>query len=152
VRPLLLAVLGVVAVAAAFRIGGFWWFDGLAATRARYAAGIASRRPYEAFLVSNLACVAIVTGPAVAAGITRLRDTRVWLLVGSALVAVLLADLSGMSKGEVERIWLPFAVWMLPAAGALARDGTNVVVTIRRWLLVQCVVALLLQTSVRTPW
>ena len=99
---------------------GFWWFDGLAATRARYLAGIASRRPYEAFLLADLACVALVTGPAVAAGLARLRDAGLVLLVGGALAAVVVADLSGMAKGEVERIWLPFTVWLLPAAGALA--------------------------------
>jgi hypothetical protein len=39
----------------------------------------------------------------------RLRDRQLWLLVGAALTAVLLADVSGLSKAEVERIWLPFA-------------------------------------------
>ena len=31
----------------------------------------------------------------------------------------LLADLSGLSKAEVERIWLPFAVWIVAGAPAL---------------------------------
>jgi len=39
-------------------------------------------------------------------------------LVFATLVAVLLADASGLSKAEIERIWLPFAVWL--AAGAAA--------------------------------
>ena len=44
---------------------------------------------------------------------------RLWLLVGGGLAAVAIADLSGMSKGEVERIWLPFLPWVLLAAAAL---------------------------------
>ena len=149
-RPLVLAALGGFAVLAAFAIAGFWWFDGLAATQQRYAAGIASRRPYEVFVFANLAALAIVTGPAVAVGLTRLRDARVWWLVGGVVAAVVLADLSGMSKGEVERIWLPFAVWLLPAAGALTARGEPR--RVRRWLALQCAVALLVQVGVRTPW
>ncbi len=45
----------------------------------------------------------------------RLRDPRLWLLVGGGLAAIALADLSGMSKGEVERIWLPFVPWIAVA-------------------------------------
>jgi len=50
-----------------------------------------------------------------------------WLSLAAA-VTVLAADLSGLSKAEVERIWLPFAVWLLVATAHLpARD--------RRWWL-----------------
>jgi len=150
VRPLVLAAMGGVAVVAVFAAAGFWWFDGLVATQQRYAAGIASRRPYEVFVVGNLAALAIATGPAVAVGLARLRNARVWWLVGGAVAAVMLADLSGMSKGEVERIWLPFAVWLLPAAGALTARGEPRLV--RRWLALQCACALLVQVGVRTPW
>jgi len=154
VRPVLLAVAGGGAVLLLFAAAGFWWFDGLAATRHHYVAGIASRRPYEVFVVANLAALAIATGPAVAAGLARLRGAPVAWLVSGAVAAVALADLSGMSKGEVERIWLPFAVWLLPAAGALAardrtRTGTR---TVERWLAAQCALALLVQGGVRTPW
>ena len=36
----------------------------------------------------------------------------VLLLVGATTVVVALADASGMSKAEVERIWLPFVPWL----------------------------------------
>jgi hypothetical protein len=158
IRPLVLGVGGACAVLAAFALGGFWWFTGLAATRSRYAAGIASRRPYEAFLIANLACVAVATGPAVAAGLARLRASGPRLLVCGALGAIALADVSGMSKGEVERIWLPFTVWLLPAAGAVAltrdRGGHDVFDerSAQRWLAAQCGLALVVQVLVRTPW
>jgi methylthioxylose transferase len=53
--------------------------------------------------------------------------------------------LSGFSKGEVERIWLPFMPWLLLAAGT----SDNTVVP---WCLVQAGWAILIQVGVRTPW
>ncbi|MEU5941097.1 hypothetical protein ABZ807_18300 [Micromonospora sp. NPDC047548] len=50
------------------------------------------------------------------------------LLPAAAALAVVGADLSGMSKAEVERIWLPFAVWLLVAAAHLPAPA-------RRWWL-----------------
>lgn len=154
-RPLLFAAAAALAVAGAFAAAGFWWPDGLVATRQAYVAGVASRRPYGYFLVANLAAFALVTGPAAAVALTRLRparpadtDTasprRLWLLVGGALLAVVLADLSGLSKGEVERIWLPFVPWVLAATALLGPS--------RIWLGLQAGAALAVAVSVRTPW
>ncbi|MEU9739430.1 hypothetical protein AB0E12_09610 [Micromonospora chersina] len=50
------------------------------------------------------------------------------LLPAAAALAVAAADLSGMSKAEVERIWLPFVVWLLVAAAHLPPPA-------RRWWL-----------------
>jgi hypothetical protein len=58
--------------------------------------------------------------------------------------AMLVADLSGMSKAEVERIWLPFAVWTCLACAELPRP--------RRWLAAQAVVALLVNHLLLTVW
>ena len=145
--PILFAAAGALAVFALFALAGFWWFDGLAATRERYFAGVASRRPYLEFLLVNLACFLIALGPALAVALGRLRDRRLWLLVGAALVAVAIAGLSGMSKGEVERIWLPFAVWVLPAAAVLGLGSRG-----SRWLALQVVFTIGLQTLARSPW
>ncbi len=143
-RPLLIAAAAALAVAGVFAAAGFWWPDGLGATRTAYVAGVAGRRPYGYFLVANLAAFALVAGPAAAVAVTRLRPGRMGLLVGGALLAVVLADLSGLSKGEVERIWLPFAPWVL-AATALLGGG-------RGWLGLQAGAAVALAVSVRTPW
>jgi hypothetical protein len=131
-------------VFAAFLAAGFNWLEGLDATRELYSAGVASRRPYGDFLVIDLAAFALAVGPAAAAGLGRLRDQRVWLLAGAALVALAVADLSGMSRGETERIWLPFAPWMLIAAAALRGA--------RGWLTAQVALGLMLQAGVRSPW
>jgi methylthioxylose transferase len=83
------------------------------------------------------------TGPAVPPGPTG-RPGPAALLVGAALAALLLADLSGMSKGEVERIWLPFVVWLVPLAALLDRR--------RGWLLAQAALALAVNHLLLTVW
>ncbi len=150
-RPLVIAAAGGALVLVAVFAAGFSWLAGLAATRTQYWAGVASRRPYSYFLVGNLAAFALALGPAAAVGLARLRDRRTWLLVGGALAVVAIADLSGMSKAEVERIWLPFVPWVLLATaalyGATRRHGS-----MRFWLFAQAAVAIAIQSAVRSPW
>jgi methylthioxylose transferase len=135
----------VIAVAAA---AGFWWLDGLRATGAAYWGGIGGRRPAAYLtLVGNPAALALATGPAVAAGLaaTLSRARAAWrpaLLPAAALAAVLVANLSQMSRGETERIWLPFVPWL-----ALAAPGDR-----RGWLAAQVALALVLQTALDSPW
>ncbi|MGW2615193.1 hypothetical protein [Streptomyces sp. NPDC001500] len=71
-------------------------------------------------------------------------DVRLALLVTAALAALLIADLSGMSKAETERIWLPFAMWLPAACAFLPRP--------RAWLTAQAVLALLLNHLLMTGW
>jgi hypothetical protein len=136
-----LAVLAAGAVVAVFAVAGFWWFDGYHLVVERYYQGIANSRPYWYWVWANLACLALAVGPAVAAGLPR-----AWRfpLVIAAVVAVLLADVSGLSKSEVERIWLPFAVWLVPAAGFLPRA--------RWWLAGQAATALIVNHVLLTNW
>ncbi len=150
VRVLALACVPVVAAVGLAALGGFWWFDGLAATREAYAASLARVRPYRFFVVANLVAAAVAVGPAVWVGLTRLRRSRAWMFAGGTLVAIVLADLSGLSKAEVERIWLPFMPWLVVAAGA-AYAGASLSAR-RGWLAVQVAWALLVQALVMSPW
>jgi hypothetical protein len=147
-RPIALGAAGVTAVLLTFLAAGFWWLDGLFDVREQYAASVARNRSYEYFVFNNLAAFALVVGPAVAIALARLRDPRAWLLVGGGLAAVALADLSGMSKAEVERIWLPFVPWVALAACALP-DGRW---TVRALLAAQAVVAIAIECGVATLW
>jgi hypothetical protein len=152
VRALLLGCLGAGAVAAAFTAAGFWWPTGFEIVRSLYAASIARSRPYEYFWWSNLAALLFVLGPAVVVGLRRVvRHPRalsvpVFLLVAGGVVAILVADLSGLSKGEAERIWLPFAVWTVIATAWLPGHRT------RAWLAAQAVLALLANHLLLTVW
>jgi hypothetical protein len=111
---------------------------------------VAKDRPLRYFALSNLAAFGIVLGPALAVALVRLRDLRLWLVVGGALLAVAIADVSGYSKGEVERIWLPFTVWVLAAGAVLWR--TDRVVVVRWWLGLQVTFAILFEVAIKTRW
>ncbi|MEV7969768.1 hypothetical protein AB0O34_27880 [Sphaerisporangium sp. NPDC088356] len=80
----------------------------------------------------------------IAAAVMNLaRRHGVAAVVAAALVAVLALDVSGVTRGEVERIWVPFAVWIgLAAAYAPGR----------RMLAAQALTGLLLQGLVASPW
>lgn len=123
---------------------GYWWLEGLQTTRVRYYAGVASIRGYWYFLLANLAVFALALGPAIAVALARLRSRRMWIVVGSCLAAVAIADVSGMSSAETERIWQPFMPLVLLAGCALPRP--------RAWLALQLAVAVLLAAALRVQW
>jgi len=150
-RPLIVASIAIVPWFATFAAYGFSWFAGFAATRHEYWIGAASQRPYSYFLLADLAVLAAATGPAAAIAISRLRERRVWLLVGGVLAVVALADLSGMSKGEVERIWLPFVPWAMLATATLA-TGQHSQRVARTWLALQIVSTLALAIAIPSLW
>jgi hypothetical protein len=151
IRPLLVAGAGAAVVLGAMALCGFWWPDGLSATGEQYRLSVAKDRPLRYFAVSNLAAFGIVLGPALAVALARLRDARMWLVVGGALLAVAIADVSNYSKGEVERIWLPFTVWVLAAGAVLwgVQDRESVA---RRWLALQVGFAILFEVAIKTRW
>ncbi|MGQ0840704.1 hypothetical protein [Actinokineospora sp.] len=146
-RALALAVPGALAVVAVFALAGFWWLDGYHLIVERYYQGIASDRPYAYWVWADLACLVLAVGPAAAAGLRRLRwPNTTSVLIGGAVVAVLGATLSGLSKAEVERIWLPFAVWLVAAAAFLP------VRSHRWWLAGQAATALVVNHLLLTNW
>ncbi len=148
-RAAVLAGAGAAAVVVGFTTAGFWWFTGFSHVRVIYAASIAASRPYSYFVWANLAAVSFAVGPAVWAGMRRAAATRTLpgpaaLLVLAALAAVVVADLTGLSKAEVERIWLPFAVWLVVPCALLPRP--------RRWLAAQALLALAVNHLLLTVW
>jgi hypothetical protein len=144
------AAVGAGLVVAAFTSSGFWWFTGFAHVRVIYAASIAANRPYAYFVWANLAAVSFAVGPAVYAGVRRAvaapraLPRAAALLAFAALAAIVVADLTGLSKAEVERIWLPFAVWLVIPCAVLPRP--------RRWLAAQAGLALAVNHLLLTVW
>ncbi|MEV1025683.1 hypothetical protein [Streptomyces sp. NPDC050264] len=157
-RPVALALLlaGFAVVPTAFTLAGFNWWEAYRLLTTRYYQGAGGVRPYGYWVWANLACTVLIVGPATVAGLrragTRLLPrprptgprTRLALLVVAALAALLIADLSGMSKAETERIWLPFAVWLLASGALLPRP--------RAWLTAQVVLALAINHLLLTGW
>lgn len=175
VRPLVVAAPAALAVVAAFAAGGFWWLDGYRLLVVRYNQGIAADRSYAYWGWANLALLLLSAGPAVAPMLRRVvvraagrrrrgsgeqgrgdGVARRWLprervppalaLPLASALAIAVADLSGMSKAEVERIWLPFAVWLHAAAVLLPWRSR------RFWLAVQAATALAVNHLVLTLW
>lgn len=147
------AALTSLAVAVAFAVAGFYWFDGYTLVQQRYWQGIAKDRPFQYWSWANLACVVCAIGLGSVAGISRLFDAAAvrrrsgfHLVLLAMLAAIVFADLSMLSKAEVERIWLPFTVW-LTAAPALLPVRSH-----RWWLAVNAVGALLINTVMVTNW
>ncbi|WJD96650.1 hypothetical protein QR300_12035 [Streptomyces antimycoticus] len=162
-RPLPFALMGAAAVAGAFTLTGFQWWEGYSLLVERYYQGVASDRPYAYWVWANLAVATVVAGPAGVAGVRRMLsavpDTVRRLRPGgpgapdglvaltfAVLLALAVADLSGMSKAETERIWLPFLVWLLPTAALLPA------VDRRRWLVAQACLGLLVNHLLLTGW
>ncbi|WP_333891684.1 hypothetical protein [Mycolicibacterium gadium] len=152
-RALIPAVLAALVVVGVFAAAGFWWFDGYVLVQERYWQGIANDRPFQYWSWANFASVVCAIGLGSVAGIGRVFDRAairlrpgLHLIVLGALVAIVFADLSMLSKAETERIWLPFTIW-LTAAGALLPPRSQ-----RWWLAVNVVGALVLNHLILTNW
>ena len=144
--PTGLAVLGAVVPIALMAWAGFWLLDGMQVTVTAYHEGIASLRPGDFFRLSNLLALAISVGPVVLVSLPGRRRAGAWILVGGVLAGLAAAEVSGLSKGEVERIWLPFVPWLTVAAAAIPI----------RWqrpaLAVQLASGVVLAGTFASPW
>lgn len=150
--PLPFAVLGALVVVASFAAAGFELWEAYPVLHDRYWDGIARVRPQSYWWWGDLAALVVSAGPVLGAGLgslvahRRSADRTVVALVAAAAAAVVLADLSRMSKGEVERIWLPFVPWLL----------LSIVLLPDRWrrpaLALQLGTALLVQHLLYTSW
>lgn len=170
-RPLIPAILAALAVVLAYAAFGFYWWEALGVLHERYWDGVASRRPPTYWMWGNLAAFSFSAGPAIGVGLAaamyRWRSARrdasagqigtgnhpdsstaralLWLvLAGVAMVAA--ADVSQMSRAEVERIWLPFVPWVLLSC-ALLPDRWR-----RPTLALQIGSALVIQHLLATGW
>jgi hypothetical protein len=152
-RPILYAVPAALVVVGIFAAFGFWWLDGYHLVVERYYQGVATQRPFSYWGWANFASALCAVGPAAAVGIGRAlrpgairRRDAVVLLALAGLLAMIIADVSALSKAEVERIWLPFSVWLLVATALLPRSSH------RFWLAGQAIAALLINHLVWTYW
>lgn len=162
-RPLPLVLAGALVAPVAFTLAGFNWWEAYHELVVRYYQGAGGVRPYSYWIWGNLAATTLAVGLATVAGLGRVLglmpravrelrpgrepspELRLAVLVVAALLALLAADLSGMSKAETERIWLPFMLWLFPATALL--PGRR-----RGWLAGQALVALLVNHLVFTGW
>ena len=150
-RPLPWALGGAAVVAAAFTLGGFAWWEAYPVLRERYYAGIASDRPYSYWVWADIAAWTFTVGLVVWAAFPRavtalLERNPLAQLAAAALLTIAVATLSGMSKAEVERIFLPFTIWIV-ALPALLPGRWH-----RPLLLVQVATGLAAELLLLTRW
>jgi hypothetical protein len=144
------ATMGVAAVVGVFWAAGFTWWEAYPVLRERYLAGVGGERPYAYWVWADFAAWTFAVGLATWAAFPKMctaarRRVPLAVLALAALDAIVIASLTGMSKAEVERIWLPFTWWVLPVA-ALIPDRWR-----RPLLLSQVVLAVLLQAFILSP-
>lgn len=157
--PMPIAALVALGVVLAFAAFGYAWWDAYPVLVERYWEGAADIRPFSYWVWGNLAALLISAGPMLASGVALLladlrhpRSARVaqhrvvLLLAGAAVLIIVAADLSRMSKSEVERIWLPFIPWLT----------LSLVLLPPKWrtpaLAVQVATALIVETLLYTTW
>jgi hypothetical protein len=155
--PLPISAVVAAGVVLGFAAYGFNYLHAFAALHTRYYEGVASERPPAYWMWGDLAALVISAGPLMGAGValvlgrarTLLRDqsTRVvTALALSGVAMIVVADLSQMSRAEVERIWLPFVPWLLVSCALLPERWR------RRGLAGQVVTALVVQHLLQTGW
>jgi hypothetical protein len=140
-QPVIGAAAAALAVVLVFAAAGFAWWRAYPVLRTRYYAGAASLRPTAYWIWGDLAALCFSAGPllgvSIAAAVRRAAGLRtrdraststagvgtaerpIVVLTLAAALCIALADASLMSKGEVERIWLPFVPWLLLGAALL---------------------------------
>ncbi|MBD8060061.1 hypothetical protein IC607_13885 [Cellulomonas sp. JH27-2] len=147
-RPTALAAAVVLGCVAAWAVAGFWIGDGIAVTHLASSHGRSADRPYLYFALADLAVLGLLVGPAGVGGLAGLRrlPRPVVVLVAFALGTAVLGAFSGVERGEVERIWLPLACWVAPAAATLTGPHQ------RRWLVAQAATTVALAVLLDSPW
>ncbi len=157
------ALGGALGVAAAFTLAGFRWWVAFPVLVTRYYDGIQSSRQYGYWVWANLGAWTFTSGLATWAAFPRAvgeagfrskhdghdggADRRVVALLGlAAFVSILAATLSGMSKAEIERIWLPFTLWVLILPSLLPQRWHRLL------LLTHIVSALAIEYLWKTQW
>ncbi|MFI6347568.1 hypothetical protein [Streptomyces sp. NPDC050560] len=162
-RPLPWFVAGAAVAPLCFTLAGFDWWEAYRLLVTRYNQGAGGERPQSYFLWGNLAAAVLLSGLPAVTGTARAVSSapgavRAWwrgapdargrlvVLVLVGLAMILVADASGMSKAETERIWQPFTLWLLPAAALLPERGR------RGWLATGALTALLVNHLLFTGW
>lgn len=155
-RPLLNLIGAAAALVplALARLGGFVWLHGLAAAQADLSVRVAPHRSWLLWVGLDLLLVVIACGPAIVPAARKVRRTPGWPFLVGAGLAVVVAVVAGLSRGEVERAFLPFFPWLLVSAVApepgTRADGTAP--TPVRLVALGAAGAVLIEAVLRTAW
>lgn len=154
-RPLLNMITGAAGLIplALAQLAGFVWTDGLTVAQTDFSLRVEPHRSWLVWALLDLFLLAIACGPALAASIRKIRRTPGWPFTVGAGLAVVFAVGSGLSRGEVERSFLPFFPWLLVAAMA-PEPGNDADSAPTPVLLIAigALTAVVLEAVLRTAW
>ena len=159
-RPLPNLITGVAFLVPLFaaQLVGFVWSTGFAAARTQVS-GASPRQSLVAWLLVDVLAVLAVTGPAVVASARKIRRTPGWPFLLGAGIGLAFAVATGLSRGDAERVLLPFLPWLLVAAVAPERRPTStepleLTAAVFPALLtaVGVALALLWRVAIESPW
>jgi hypothetical protein len=121
-RPLPNLITGIAFLVPLFaaQLAGFVWSSGFSVAR-RQVADTAPHQSLVAWLLVDVVAVLAVTGPALVASARKIRRTPGWPFLVGAGIGLAFAVATGLSRGDAERVLLPFLPWLLVAAVAPER-------------------------------
>jgi hypothetical protein len=159
-RPLPNLITGVAFLVPLFgaQLAGFVWSSGFTAARAQVS-GTSPRQSLPAWLLVDVLAVLAVSGPTLVASARKIRRTPGWPFLLGAGIGLGFAVATGLSRGDAERVLLPFLPWLLVAAVAPERrptsgDALERTAAVFPALLtaVGCVLALAWRIAIESPW
>jgi hypothetical protein len=115
--------IGALVPVALARLAGFVWPDGLGAAQADWTVRVGPHRSWLLWAFLDVVVLVVACGPHVVTAARRVRRTPGWPFLVGALISVGFAVVSGLSRGEVERSWLPFFPWLLVPVTGAREDG-----------------------------
>ncbi len=137
-------------------LAGFTWSDGVASAHRAFTASTPGRSGLV-WAGLDLLVVVIAAGPAIAPAARKVTNTPGWPFLVGAVLAVGFSVASGLSRGEVERSFLPFLPWLLVPAvaperrpdrpGSAAAAPTPVLLT-----ALAAATAILVEAVLVSPW
>jgi hypothetical protein len=157
-RPMLNVYTGLSALIplAIFRLWGFTWPKGLSAAQEDFSLRVGPHRSWALWAALDLLLLLLACGPPLVRALRRVRLTPGWPFLVGAGLAVVFAVASGLSRGEVERSWLPFFPWLLvPAIAPAVRPepgGADSSPTPQLLVAAGAAGAVVIEAVLRTTW
>lgn len=142
------ALLPVLAAWAA----GFNWFDGLASAHSDFTTRVGPVRPALPWAAISLVALLLAAGPALVAGVRKLRNTPGWPFLAGAGAAVVFSIAAGLARGGVEHAWLAYFPWLTIAAVAPEQRGGPIPPPPILLIGVGAVTAIVVEALLATPW
>ena len=159
-RPLPNLITGVAFLVPLFgaQLAGFVWSSGFTAARAQVS-GASPRQSLPAWLLVDVLAVLAVCGPALVASARKIRRTPGWPFLLGAGIGLGFAVATGLSRGDAERVLLPFLPWLLvavvaPESRPRSGDALERTAAVFPALVtgVGCALALLWRIAIESPW